>query len=260
MSDKTIKNIRQIYGIVLSAMLIISGILMMAACVNVYKIGDRPFTLENISAEFSKISLFLWITGIAIVIGVILGVAFPGNNKKLKSMTSKKVSLSRMLRKVNIHTAREDLVEKLDKEKKLCSILRIGAIIICIIASIPSVIYSFNMNNFGSEYDDSVISACIRILASTLVVVGISIVYVILEDKSLGRQIEYAKEMLADSHEKFSNAEVEKPRKYKKLTLIIRISIVAVALIFIVLGILNGGMADVLSKAINICTECIGLG
>ena len=28
----------------------------------------------------------------------------------------------------------------------------------------------------------------------------------------------------------------------------------------ILLGILNGGMADVLGKAIRICTECIGLG
>ena len=26
------------------------------------------------------------------------------------------------------------------------------------------------------------------------------------------------------------------------------------------LGVLNGGMADVLGKAIRICTECIGLG
>jgi hypothetical protein len=31
-------------------------------------------------------------------------------------------------------------------------------------------------------------------------------------------------------------------------------------LLFIVLGIVNGGMADVLNKAIKICTECIGLG
>jgi len=32
------------------------------------------------------------------------------------------------------------------------------------------------------------------------------------------------------------------------------------ALAFIVIGMLNGGLYDVLVKAINICTECIGLG
>ena len=32
------------------------------------------------------------------------------------------------------------------------------------------------------------------------------------------------------------------------------------AVLLIVLGIINGGMADVLNKAVKICTECIGLG
>ena len=34
----------------------------------------------------------------------------------------------------------------------------------------------------------------------------------------------------------------------------------AAAITLIALGVLNGGMRDVLVKAINICTECIGLG
>ena len=42
--------------------------------------------------------------------------------------------------------------------------------------------------------------------------------------------------------------------------LIVRLVILAVAVALIVLGILNGGMRDVLGKAIKICTECIGLG
>ena len=36
--------------------------------------------------------------------------------------------------------------------------------------------------------------------------------------------------------------------------------LVAAALVLIIWGVLNGGMRDVLVKAINICTECIGLG
>lgn len=39
-----------------------------------------------------------------------------------------------------------------------------------------------------------------------------------------------------------------------------RILILAAALVFILLGVMNGGARDVLVKAINICTECIGLG
>ncbi len=39
-----------------------------------------------------------------------------------------------------------------------------------------------------------------------------------------------------------------------------RIVLAVVAVIFLVAGIFNGGMYDVLVKAIKICTECIGLG
>ena len=41
---------------------------------------------------------------------------------------------------------------------------------------------------------------------------------------------------------------------------IIRLSILIIAIVFIVLGIFNGSAKAVLSKAITICTECIGLG
>ena len=35
---------------------------------------------------------------------------------------------------------------------------------------------------------------------------------------------------------------------------------IALAVLLIGLGIVNGGLWDVLVKAVNICTECIGLG
>ena len=35
---------------------------------------------------------------------------------------------------------------------------------------------------------------------------------------------------------------------------------IAAALALVILGVLNGGLRDVLVKAANICTECIGLG
>ena len=41
---------------------------------------------------------------------------------------------------------------------------------------------------------------------------------------------------------------------------VVRVALGVTAITFIVLGVLNGGMRDVFIKAINICTECIGLG
>jgi hypothetical protein len=41
---------------------------------------------------------------------------------------------------------------------------------------------------------------------------------------------------------------------------ILRAAVLAIAAILILLGILNGGMEDVLAKGAAICTECVGLG
>ena len=40
----------------------------------------------------------------------------------------------------------------------------------------------------------------------------------------------------------------------------ISIALIAIAIGLIVVGVFNGSARDVLYKAINICTECIGLG
>ena len=40
----------------------------------------------------------------------------------------------------------------------------------------------------------------------------------------------------------------------------LRAGVAAIGITFVIIGIFNGGMTDMLGKAINICTQCIGLG
>ncbi len=49
----------------------------------------------------------------------------------------------------------------------------------------------------------------------------------------------------------------ERPAKYRTQA---RLILAGAAVALVVLGIMNGGARDVLVKAVNICTECIGLG
>ena len=51
-------------------------------------------------------------------------------------------------------------------------------------------------------------------------------------------------------------AETEKEKKLR----IVKIALLVVAVIFIIAGTKNGSMEDTLIKAVNICTECVGLG
>lgn len=57
------------------------------------------------------------------------------------------------------------------------------------------------------------------------------------------------------SSRKPEDAAARKGRMHK-----IRLAVLIVALICIIAGMANGNMKDILIKAINICTECIGLG
>ena len=99
------------------------------------------------------------------------------------------------------------------------------------------------------------------LIPSLLVGAGLGIGAVYLTDASIKRQIEAVKQAFTAGSRPATAVEeaVEKPH-CKWVTLGIRLAVLAVAIAFVAFGIFGGGMADVLTKAINICTECIGLG
>ena len=81
---------------------------------------------------------------------------------------------------------------------------------------------------------------------------------------SAKKVLPYARQMLAVG----GKAQVQ-PRAPGKIAAVlqspitlwgVRLAVLVVAIVFIILGVMNGGANDVLIKAINICTECIGMG
>ena len=49
-------------------------------------------------------------------------------------------------------------------------------------------------------------------------------------------------------------------KKSEKILLFVKLSIIAIGVTLLVLGICGDGIKGTLEKAIRICTECIGLG
>ena len=85
--------------------------------------------------------------------------------------------------------------------------------------------------------------------------------YDILSNKSYKREIDALKSLLVIANSDVPAPEMPETKDRKPaLVNLARASIITVAVVFIVLGIFNGGMSDVLGKAVRICTECIGLG
>ena len=117
--------------------------------------------------------------------------------------------------------------------------------------------------SYTMEYNSSVVNLCYLIIPAFIVCALIALAYVYSNDILMNTQISSLKALIAEGKmQKKEQTECTACQRRKERYHItsVRIIIATVAVIFIVLGISNGGMADVLSKAINICTECIGLG
>lgn len=263
MSGKTKKLIYLIYGIFLSILLIVSGILLMISCYDIYSLGQSPFTYASISAVFSKIQIFILITVCAVLIGAVFKIFFPPEAKKIKPAAFRKAILARLEKKLDKNACDEKTLLAIKKERILRLSLRIVAAVISAASSIPALLFVFNNENFvKGDTNASVLSFFMRILSFFLISSGIAIALSYVEEASYKRQTEKIKAALtyAKLGGEIPVSSCKKCNAEKSALISARIVIAVIAVAFIVLGIANGGMTAVLEKAVIICQECIGIG
>ena len=121
---------------------------------------------------------------------------------------------------------------------------------ICLIAGVLTIYFSgdqpFSRESVAATF--SGISFPVYLcMAMTLINIIWEVISPTDEKKPAGKKI--AKKAEAEDFD----AGEKKYRPYRN-------AIIVAAVIFIVAGLINGGTIAVLAKAINICTECIGLG
>ena len=253
------ERVRTICGLVLSALLILTGVLLMVACVSVYRIGDRPFTPENIGAAFSKIAVPVFLTLFAALAAGVLSLIFPLEQRKPRAGVPPRVTLKRLTAKLDLGACEDPVRENLERSKKQRFWLLAGTVALCVALALPALIYALNFKHYEADYNASVIAACLWMLPFVACALGLCIAYLYVDKMLVGREIALVKQALAATGVTASPKEAT-VKENSRVVLGVRIALFVLALALIVAGIVNGGMADVLYKAINICTECIGLG
>lgn len=123
--------------------------------------------------------------------------------------------------------------------------------------------YLVNPANFTSRELEPVIGRMLWHIAPwTLVGCACAILCECFCGRSLRREIELATR--SPERASFKNAQTDSGASREKRARLAktaaRAAMFALAVALLALGAANGGMRDVLVKAINICTECIGLG
>jgi len=249
MTEKTCLQIHKIYGILLSVSLLIAGICLMAGCLCIYCSNEvTPYSREIVGETFGSVALPVCLFPVLAVLGLFL----PGNapaGKGKRSIPAGMIlgkDLSALDAEAFFAVTREQKGRK-NRSLILLGLAVLGSLLFLWFALSPA-------NREGGDINGYMIR-CMWVLLPCLAVPFVFGIYAsVYNQKSLARQWELVKKCPAL---KVSEAYARKQEMGRRL-LAGGLALIAVALI--VLGRISGGAADVLTKAINICTECIGLG
>lgn len=207
------------------------------------------YSREIVAERFGRISWSVWIWLVLFVLSLFLNSKGNANEKKKASAMHPSDQLMLILER------REKTTEMLQKEKERHMLIG-AAVAGCVVCAIGVIAYLIAPSSFASRDLEPVMGQMMLHIVPW-VVVGFILVFGVynLCLKNIQAELELAKKAPTKKKETTKSTVSE-----GKVRNVVRIIILAVAVISIAAGILNGGMFDVLVKAINICTECIGLG
>ncbi|MDE6058753.1 MAG: hypothetical protein K2G44_01785 [Clostridia bacterium] len=282
----TSHRVRFWYGIFLSVFTVAVGILFLATVADIYFGVQIPgaeevkFPSEILRAKFGSAQILapfiLWI--VAVIVGFVLSVVFPiALNEKRKPDAVK--SLSRMRKRMP--QGAEGLSEELQSDFARVRKYELARIIlwcvsaaVCLASAIATCVYVFNKTNFATkDYNGHMLDMARFVLPFVVVSFACCIAVAIYELVSAKKELPLVKKIVAaiivggEKQEVKSKmpAWIQKFKAFcerhdKWILLGVRLAVLVVAIVFIAVGIVNGGMNDVFVKAIQICRECIGIG
>ena len=186
---------------------------------------------------------------------------FINEKKYLYVKTTEEAKLKLLEAKLPTNIENNEDYQALLKCHKKMKIALIISLVIYAICLIMVSLYLFNPNHF--IYDGNINAQIIAMLINigpwliiALIALSVYTYYVNYQAKS---GVTYAKAIMKSC----GKATISKYKKIRNEMLIInliRAAIIIIAVVFIIVGVVAGGPQRVYQKAINICTECIGLG
>lgn len=269
MTEKNGNLLRRIYGIFLSVFTVVAGILLIVQSQRIYRSAEiSPYSYEKAAEALSQIAvpLFLWIA--AVIAGWILWEIFPPKKEKTKASVDSTAILKRLKGRLSDGVQSEYLKRAALIKNTVWGV----CIAFCVLSAVMVAVCIWNKNNYtpiGSNFNPT--RDMLAMLPKFLPWVIISFLFAsaatVYEEMSARRETEEVKRLLAETR-KTQAPTVKKEKKIKLPAFFehayfqyaVRGALLVVGVVFVIAGCFNGGVIDVLEKAINICTECIGLG
>lgn len=280
MQEKTCKTVRLCYGIALSLMTAVTGALFIWQTLDIYLSGgSRPFTREIVLERLNRIAPAFWIWVVMVAAGFIIWEVFAVSYKRAP-LKDDCYALRRLKKRVPQKVGESGLASlKAVKRGELINlIVKLCAAALCLAGVAYGIAYLATSANFPkTDVNGEMLNMAAHlapcVFAALLILCGVTL-YLSLSAK---KQLPHVKQIIASAKADEKNgveavyvtgntAVADLYGRWKALSnhkyfiLGVRIAIAVFAVTFIILGIVNGNMRAILIKAINICTECIGLG
>ena len=278
MTKEKAAKLRFVYGICLSLFSVFVGVLFIVQTWSIYRSAPQsPYTVENITAHFKQIAIPVWLWVAALFGNILLAIAFPEEEKRSKAHTDIKVALDKAKKQVETLKKEGDAISTIqEKEEEFRKIVSCVCFWIVLEIAVIALLILFGVcykplieTEFFSRHDGVADKLVQCVLLSVLALSVVCVAAMLNRDSRVRERKCYQEEMVKALKAKKEGKSVEDKKlasvKMEKKTgmkgvWVTRGVLLTVAVAFIVLGIFNGGMQDVLLKAINICTQCIGLG
>ena len=267
LSEGATSRLRRVISTVTSVLTLTVGVLFIAACCYLNGLGQSPFTYENIASVFAAIAVPVFVTLAVIVIGFIFNLVFPAAEPRVRAERDVRAILHRLRSQRDESALSTADAVAVNKERRLRRGLLAANIALFVVGILLGVIigaiipFSEVIRDVKVDYNGLTVRAVLVLAAFLLPARLLAVVRVFTDERSMERELSLVRSLPTRDPKTPDNPT---PCYFKaherELLLGVRIALVGVAVVYIILGIGNGGMADVLEKAIKICTECIGLG
>ncbi len=249
MTNPNLQRLRSAIGVLTAVSIFAAALALMAGCLGLYRADT--FTPEAVSAVFAGIRVPVYLCLGLVAAGFIADLLLPCPAAP-KRTPNVLMQLTAQRNRTDAAGCDDDTAAALQAVHLQRKRRHWACGLVTATAAVLFLIYALDGRHFHtSQINESMIAAMPLFLAC-LVVSFAAAVY-----SSLGDIADAKRELaLLKTLPKVPVSSGQTPKKLPAVTIVL-LCAAAAALLF---GLFTGGTADVLTKAVNICTECVGLG